>query len=103
VYFGVTTKLSKQKLARYDRDGILFPIKVLSADEVRSVRNSLEAVASDCGKAPLKRIESLHLFFDWAYRLMTNDALLNAVEGILGGLVIRNKIAELLQEGTSSN
>ncbi|MEK6337384.1 MAG: phytanoyl-CoA dioxygenase family protein [Acidobacteriota bacterium] len=84
----MTTKLSKQKLARYDRDGILFPIKVLSADEARSVRNSLEAVASDCGKAPLKRLESLHMFFDWAYRLVTNDALLNAVEGILGGDIL---------------
>lgn len=47
-------------------------------------RGALETIADDCGEGALKRFDGLHLFFDWAYRLVTQDALLNAVESVLG-------------------
>jgi ectoine hydroxylase-related dioxygenase (phytanoyl-CoA dioxygenase family) len=77
------TMLSQQQLDEYDRDGIVFPIRVFSADEVSRYRGALESVAHNCGGAP-KRFDSLHLFFDWAHQLATNDVLLNAVGTILG-------------------
>ena len=85
---GVTTSLSGQQLEQYDRDGIVFPVEVFSADEVSFFRGALESVARRCGDAPLKRLDSLHLFFDWAYRLVTHDAILNAVEDLLGGDIL---------------
>jgi ectoine hydroxylase-related dioxygenase (phytanoyl-CoA dioxygenase family) len=84
----VTTILSKRELNQYDRDGIVFPIRVLSADEVSFFRGALESIADNCGEGSLKRFDSLHLFFDWAHRLVTHDALLNAVEDILGGDIL---------------
>ena len=69
---------------RYARDGILFPIPVLSTTEVAEYRNALESVAAMCGEGYRRRFDNLHLFFPWAYRLATNEALLNAVEGVLG-------------------
>lgn len=84
----VTTKLSRQQLDQYQRDGIVFPIKVFSDDEVSFFRSALESIAADCGEAALKRFDSLHLFFDWAYRLVTHDGLLNAVEGLLGDNIL---------------
>lgn len=80
----MTTRLSRQQLNQYDRDGIVFPVKVFSADEVSLFRGALESIADNCGEGSLKRFDSLHLFFDWAHRLATHDALLNVIEDILG-------------------
>lgn len=82
----VTTTLSRQQLDQYDRDGIVFPIKVFSVDEVAFFRGALESIIDTCGS--LKRLDSLHLFFDWAYRLVTHDALLNAVQDVLGADIL---------------
>ena len=84
----MTNGLSRQHLNQYERDGIVFPVKVLSVDEVAHFRGALESIADNCGAGTLKRLDGLHLFFDWAYRLVTHDALLNAVEDILGGDIL---------------
>lgn len=80
--------LSRQQLHQYDRNGIVFPIRVFSVDEVTLFRGALESIADNCGEGSLKRFDSLHLFFDWAHRLVTHDALLNAVEDVLGGDIL---------------
>ena len=36
--------------ARYEQDGIVFPISVLSADEVSENRNALDSIAARCGE-----------------------------------------------------
>jgi len=72
--------MSEETLAQYDRDGIVFPIPVLSEPEVAQCRRALEMI----GEGSLKRFDNLHLFFPWAYRLSTHDTLLDAVETILG-------------------
>lgn len=69
---------------RYNRDGIVFPIPVLSDAEVSEYRSALEAIAESCGEGSLKRFDNLHLFFPWAYRLATHEVLLDAVENMLG-------------------
>lgn len=84
----MTTSLSKQQIDQYQRDGIVFPIKVFSADEVSCFRKGLESIAAGGGEVLLKRLDGLHLFFDWAHRLVTNDSLLNAVEGLLGSNIL---------------
>jgi len=71
-------------LARYEQDGIVFPISVLSADEVSENRNALNSIAARCGEDSLKRFDNLHLFFPWAYRLATHRGLLDVVENFLG-------------------
>ena len=80
----MTTMLSREQLDQYERDGIVFPVRAFSVDEVYLFRSELEAVAANCVEGSRKRFDSLHLFFDWAYRLVTHEALLNAVEDILG-------------------
>lgn len=84
----VTSRLSKQHLDQYDRDGILFPVQVFSADEAALFRCELESIAGNCGADSPKRLDGLHLFFDWAYRLVTHDALLDAVEDVLGSDIL---------------
>jgi ectoine hydroxylase-related dioxygenase (phytanoyl-CoA dioxygenase family) len=67
---------------RYERDGLVFPIPVLAPDEVNEYRNALDAITALCGES--KRFDNLHLFFPWAYRLATTEAVLDAVETVLG-------------------
>ena len=88
----MSASLPPESVERYANDGVLFPIRVLSAAEVSEYREALEAVAALCGEGYRRRFDNLHLFFPWAYRLTTNEALLNAVEGILG--------SELVVDGT---
>ena len=88
----MTSVISGQLLDQYERDGIVFPVKVFSAAEAGHFRAEIESVINDCGKGPLRRLDSLHLFFDWAYQLVTHEALLDAVEDLLGG--------DLLIDGT---
>jgi len=75
--------LSREQLDEYDISGVVFPIRVLSVEEASRCRGALESVADSCGGVP-KRFDSLHLFFGWAHQLATHDALLNAVEAVLG-------------------
>jgi non-haem Fe2+, alpha-ketoglutarate-dependent halogenase len=80
----VTARLSEQQLNDYDRDGVIFPVRVFSADEAASFRGAFESFADACVGEEARRFDNLHLFFGWAYRLVTHDRLLDAVEGVLG-------------------
>ena len=84
----MSASLSPDSVAQYRRDGVLFPIRVLSAAEATRYRDALESVAASCGEGYRRRFDNLHLFFPWAYRLATGEALLNAVESILGADIV---------------
>ena len=73
-----------ESLDRYERDGLVFPIRVLSESEAAEYRAALDSIAQQSGEGVLKRYDNLHLYFPWAYRLATNDALLDTVETFLG-------------------
>lgn len=87
----MTHGLSGQQLNDYDRDGILFPLRVFSSDEASHFRRELQSIADNCGKSQ-KRLDGLHLLFDWAYRLASHEAVLDAVGDLLGD--------EILVDGT---
>lgn len=82
----VTLTLSTEQLEQYDRDGIVFPVDVLSPGETTMFRQAFELIAE--GDGALKRLDSLHLFFAWAYRLATHKKLLNVVEDLLGSDIL---------------
>jgi non-haem Fe2+, alpha-ketoglutarate-dependent halogenase len=79
-------KLSRQRLTQYDRQGIVFPIKALSSEEVACFNTEFEALIKNCGLR--KRLADLHLFFEWAYRLATHDAVLDVIQDVLGGDIL---------------
>ena len=80
----MTAGLTRQQIEQYERDGVVFPVRVFSAAEAGRLRAALDALSHQCGEGAIKRFDNLHLFFDWAYRLVTRGALLDAVEGVLG-------------------
>ena len=80
----MTAGLTRQQLGQYERDGVVFPVRVFSEAEAARFRRALDSLSDQCGAGALKRFDNLHLFFDWAYELVTHGALLDAAEGVLG-------------------
>jgi non-heme Fe2+,alpha-ketoglutarate-dependent halogenase len=80
--------LTTAQLDQYERDGIVFPVRVLTDAEADSYRGALEQLIEKVGQGALKRLECLHLFFVWAHRLAIQPALLDAVEDVIGGDIL---------------
>jgi non-haem Fe2+, alpha-ketoglutarate-dependent halogenase len=80
--------LSSTEIDRYHRDGIVFPLRIFSEDDVAVFRAEFESTARNCGNPALRRFDGLHLFFGWAHRIASDDRLLNAVESILGNDIL---------------
>jgi ectoine hydroxylase-related dioxygenase (phytanoyl-CoA dioxygenase family) len=79
----MANKLSRRQITQYERQGIVFPIKALSSEEVSYFNSEFEALIKHCGLQ--KRLDNLHLFFEWAHRLATHDAVLDAIQDVIGG------------------
>lgn len=78
------TRPAPDAVARYERDGILFPIAVLSAAEVARFRASFDALASALHDPKPMDLGQCHLFYPWACDLATLPAVLDAVEAVIG-------------------
>ena len=81
----MTTRLSPDGLARYQRDGFHFPVPVLSTAEAQTYRRRLEAIESDHGgRLTAELRHKPHLLFTWLADLVRHPAILDAVESVLG-------------------
>jgi hypothetical protein len=81
----VTTRLSPDVVAGYHRDGLHFPVPVLSPAEAREYRRRLEAVeAAHGGRLTAELRHKPHLLFTWLADLVRHPAILDPVEDILG-------------------
>jgi non-haem Fe2+, alpha-ketoglutarate-dependent halogenase len=77
--------LSQEQKRRYDRDGIVFPIRVLTAPETLRFRQACENLEVQLGGKPRTvEVRQMHLHFPWAHSLVTHPRVLDAVEDVLG-------------------
>lgn len=77
--------LSDDAVAAYRRDGFYFPVPVLSPDEVKRFRRSLETHEAKTGE-PLQGNfrHKAHLLFTWVDELVHHPKIVDAAEDILG-------------------
>lgn len=81
----MTNVLTPAQVASYERDGILFPISVLAPDEAEVLRGHCDELERALGGQPKSTdVAQMHLNFRWAYDLVTNPRILDAVEDVLG-------------------
>jgi len=73
-----------EQIEAYRRDGFVFPIEILSRAEVEGFRGAFDSLIQ---YSP-KRLDRLHMFFDWAYQVVTHKDLLDVVEAILGNDIL---------------
>lgn len=78
-------RLSETEIARYERDGFLYPIDVFSPEKARAYLDKLEAVEHterrDFGKGHNFKP---HLLFTWVDEIVHDPAVLDAVEDLIG-------------------
>lgn len=78
-----------EQIKQYSRDGVLFPIPVLSPAEVSFYRSALEDLLTHLGNQKMSaQVSQTHLFFRWAYDLATHPTILDAVEDMIGPNII---------------
>src|SRR5437588_6552180 len=81
----MTLPLSEEEQRRYRRDGIVFPLRVLSADETAAHRRECDELETRLGGKPRTiEVRQMHLHFPWAYQLATHPNILDIVETLLG-------------------
>jgi non-haem Fe2+, alpha-ketoglutarate-dependent halogenase len=69
--------------ARFERDGVVYPIPVLTRDKIASYLACFSEI-ENLLERPVKRMGNPALYFSWAYRLATESAVLDAVESVIG-------------------
>jgi non-haem Fe2+, alpha-ketoglutarate-dependent halogenase len=72
---------------RFLRDGAVFPIPVLTAEEVARYRAEVEALERAEG-GPIVRRDRLHELTAWGFELMTHPRVVDAASAILGPEII---------------
>lgn len=82
-------RLAPAEVARYEAEGFLSPLPVLSAEEVAGYHAALTGWQdfTDRLSGPTKIVQP-HLFFRWAYELATHPRVLDAVEEIIGADIL---------------
>lgn len=79
------TVLTQAQIARYERDGCVFPVRAMSATAALALRHRLEAFEAASG-GPLRgdlRHKS-HLLFDWLADLVRESRIVDAVADLYG-------------------
>jgi non-haem Fe2+, alpha-ketoglutarate-dependent halogenase len=79
--------LSSSLFRAFRRDGIAFPIRVLSPARASALRGAFEALEAGIGGPP-RALRWTHLWFPWAYELILEPTVLDAVEALLGPEIV---------------
>ena len=92
--------LSAQQVAAYERDGILFPIRVMGEDQAAQAVRDLEALEARWdGRIPKRRNQKLHMLAPWLNEIVRSPAVLDAVESLIGpGLGSRKRLNDRHQQ-----
>jgi hypothetical protein len=78
-------RLSDSQFRQYHEQGCVFPIRVLSPERAAACRAQLEAAeAANGGPFQGAMKQKQHLLFTWLDQLVRDEAVLDAVEGVIG-------------------
>lgn len=97
-----TNSLSTEQVARYETDGVLFPVPALARDEVTRARDAFDEIDARSG-GRLEYAAWLHLFFRWAYDLATHPSVLDAVESVIGQDILASSTLILCKHPRSAS
>lgn len=85
----MTCRLTPAQVRAYEEDGVLYPVRVLSAAEAAEARARFDHMVAADGGVP-RAFRQPHFEHRWAYDLALHDAVLDAVECLLGPDVVVN-------------
>jgi non-heme Fe2+,alpha-ketoglutarate-dependent halogenase len=81
----MSKKLTDAEVARYERDGFVFPVAAFGPEEARGYLDRLESFERDEGRQFGKGHNfKPHLLFTWVDEIVHHPAVLDAVEDLIG-------------------
>ena len=91
--------LTDPQIKAFKRDGFIFPLKAMEADEARWLRKRLEAIETERGSLTGKfRSPKNHLLMTWFDRLIRHSKILDPIEQLLGPNILCWGTAILVKE-----
>ena len=92
-------RLTQQQVEQYHRDGFVSPVRVMSENEAGDLRQKLEAFEAAQGK-PIHGTQKTKcsLLFPFMYDLFTSDAVLDAVEDLIGPDILQYQCGVWIKE-----
>jgi len=94
--------LTDQQLSDYKELGFLHSLPILSDTEVAHYRAEIERTCQAVG-GRVTRLNSLHLFFRWAWDLCTHPRLLGCLERIMGPNILLTSTRLFYKHGQSTS
>jgi hypothetical protein len=81
----VAKLLTDRQQSAFGEQGVVFPVRVLAAEEAERYRQACDALEMQLGGRPRTiEVRQMHLHFPWAYSLATHPRVLDAIEDLLG-------------------
>lgn len=81
--------LTEEQLAQWNRDGAVWPIDLLTADEAADYTRRFEDLETSMGAEAQSRFRiKAHLPFPWLWDLVTHPRLADAVEDLIGPNIV---------------
>jgi ectoine hydroxylase-related dioxygenase (phytanoyl-CoA dioxygenase family) len=79
----ISQVLEVSQIEAYARDGVVYPIEVLSTLSAARYRTQFEKLEPEVGH-PVRYAAMTHLYFRWAFELAVEPNILEAVEAVVG-------------------
>jgi non-heme Fe2+,alpha-ketoglutarate-dependent halogenase len=79
--------LTPEQVRRYRNDGILFPVRIVPSSEMSRFQDGFRELERRRGGVQ-KYTPSPHLFFPWAWELVTMPRLLDAAQDLIGAELV---------------
>lgn len=76
---------SSELRARYERDGLVFPVSIMTSEQASQFRQACDQLETRMGGRPRTiEVRQMHLHYRWAAELATWPRILDVVESLLG-------------------
>ena len=81
--------LTEKQIAEYEENGLVFPVTIMSENDVKLLTKKLEAYEAESG-GPIQKEwrHKVHLLFTWANEIVRHPKILDAVEDLIGPNII---------------
>lgn len=77
--------LTPEQIEAYERDGVAFPVRIMSTEDAATLRQRFEALEEAIGGEAQGRYRiKAHIPFPWLSQLIRNSNMLDAVEDLVG-------------------
>ena len=94
--------LSDKELSDYDQLGFIHSIPILSSEEARHYHLRIEETCRAIGDH-VARLDAPHLFFRWAWELLTHPRVLDCMEQLLGPNIMLKSSRLFYKHGHSAS